>query len=680
MKTRITLITIALLLIALGSAAVAIKQRQAYIVHQGRLQGHDAYNHKHYALAITHLSRFLATTPGSATDWLALADSLENTTAPSSSLQALQAFEMARSAPDATPESAAICNRRIALIRLRLNQPLQAIQYARLAAQTTDSPEDWALVALAQVKAGNPTQASQTLAGVKTLSAQNPLINLLGCAISASNDSLGPVIPGNMAHLDIDTQSQLSSWLLLSQGKHQQALDVLIHAARLTRTPQTLRAAGILAFYLDHYDQALSMALMQDFQGDLDPQLTLIAILAADRTDGMLRNRLINSITPMGSNPDTNLWACLAKAATANPIQPRDLAQATDAALARCSNSPVILHLRARALQLAGEPHVAITWARRAQIHAPAWRSLDGYITSLIHEAQSPLPADSIAADWPSWSQARQQGPGAMARFLQNPSLADDSKRFNAAVEALRQQSPSDAIQWRLLEARSLLRPAASEAQIAKAGILAREAVGFAPQSPAAHLLLGACQVRISRFDDALHSLLTAVNLDPRMTPQALTISLTFPNVFTPGQATALVRFVNAATAIQTAGDSSPSAQSLLTQRLLALADLGHRANNLHLCQASYRSILQHDPSNHLAANNLAAVMLLSGTANQETLILAQDAVRLAPRQPQYLLTLHDVRRAHIKPPMALESDTSLPPFSSSLPLFSPSLFQRNRP
>lgn len=222
-------------------------------------------------------------------------------------------------------------------------------------------------------------------------------------------------------------------------------------------------------------------------------------------------------------------------------------------------------------------------------------------------------------------------------------ALAAGYKPSAAQIEHLRENSPDEAILWRLAKARAAL-AANTDKDAARSLKLVQPVLEWSPDLAPARLIAASGYAYFQDYEASYGHLMTAVKANPDSVVAALRLSLHFFENNKRFSRPELVRWWTGLTRLELVARSlSDQKNKLLIDRLTILAAKGEQENDTELAMAAYRSILQVAPNHHVSLNNLSVKYLQQNTNLAEARLLATKAVELNPDEVEYQLTLKDI-------------------------------------
>lgn len=208
-------------------------------------------------------------------------------------------------------------------------------------------------------------------------------------------------------------------------------------------------------------------------------------------------------------------------------------------------------------------------------------------------------------------------------------------------IETLHQNSPKNAILWRLAKAREEASKETDEGA-AKTLLILQPVLRWAPDTVPAHLLVAYAYGYFQDKTAALSHLAAAVAADPDASVAVLRLSLKMFDADQGITGSDLVDWWITLTQLELRDRkaTSQSARSLLLDRLAILAALAEKRQDHMLLVSAYRQLLKINPNHHIALNNLAVVLMKQGQDLSEARDLARKAVALSPHSVDYADTL----------------------------------------
>mgnify|MGYP002700463791 CR=1 FL=1 len=204
----------------------------------------------------------------------------------------------------------------------------------------------------------------------------------------------------------------------------------------------------------------------------------------------------------------------------------------------------------------------------------------------------------SFVGDLGLWRQAVEAG------FKPNLYLA----------QQLREHSPEEAVLWRIVLAQALLRAGDDESMV-EALIILRPVLTWVPSHSAAQLLAATAYFYFGDTEAVFIALSSAVAHRPNRAVETLRLAVGFYEDGNKISANQLVHWWQGVTLLEMKARNltvtHPEGEQLLRERLSLLAAFAEGKNDIDLSIATYEKLLQQNPNNHMALNNLAYHLLL---------------------------------------------------------------------
>lgn len=219
----------------------------------------------------------------------------------------------------------------------------------------------------------------------------------------------------------------------------------------------------------------------------------------------------------------------------------------------------------------------------------------------------------------------------------------------NSEVDALEAVSPDQSVLWRLVKSRLALAKGTDDGA-AEALRIIRPVLGWAPEVATAQLIAASSTAHFADHEASYGHLMNAVKADPKSSVAALRLSLHFYQQDNGLSATELTHWWESISRAEVSANDTDlggmKVRQLLTERALILAAVAEEEQDALLAKTAYRSVLEQQPDNHVAMNNLAVWLAKDAQRLEEARKLTVAAIALDPAQKEYQLTLADIDRA----------------------------------
>lgn len=334
-------------------------------------------------------------------------------------------------------------------------------------------------------------------------------------------------------------------------------------------------------------------------------------------------------------------WQAVLDSLRAEPFSPAVTLDAIGAMGSLADQSGVVLQLRATLLSAIGEEALARGYLRRADLFG-------------MGEAVDALrPGTAAAIDCSGDDRAAcirdllRRDPGDLT--LWRAGLDAGMVPTAEQIDLLRDVSPSEATLWRVTTARAMLRDMTDE-DAAGALSLLRSVLRAGPSEPYPYLLAATGFAYFGDHTALCNQLSEAVRAAPDSTVAVLRLALGLYEKNPDIAPHTLVTWWSGLTwlemSVRGRQKTTTDAVRLVRQRLALLAGYAGDRQDDDLSEAVYEALLQMEPRDHIALNNLAYLLLRRGGDLSRAAGMATQAVALMPDQSEYQSTLRDIEAA----------------------------------
>ncbi|RMB12269.1 hypothetical protein [Eilatimonas milleporae] len=471
-----------------------------------------------------------------------------------------------------------------------------------------------------------------------------PLVGIL------SGDRAGEVPPGYTARialaLSLDDLSAAAS-LLTAMGRDRLAAALLDQPSRALSGPLLTRLARFY-WQTGAYDALADGFLERAHLGTMPAEVHLIACLARrvtaracdtgfDAADYERRHGLYAA----------GRWQAVLDSLGTEPFSPAVTLDAIGAMGSLADQSGVVLQLRATLLSAIGEAALARGYLRRAGLFGM------GKAVDTLRPG-TPAAIDCSGDDRAACIRdLLRQDPGDLT--LWRAGLDAGMMPTAEQVDLLRDVSPDEATLWRITTARTMMLRDMTDEDAAGALSLLRPVLRAGPAEPYPYLLAATGFAYFGDHTALYNQLSEAVRAAPDSTVAVLRLALGLYEKNPDIAPHALVTWWSGLTWLEmsvrgrqeTGADATmPVRKRLVRERLALLAGYAGDRQDDDLSEAVYEALLQIEPRDHIALNNLAYLLLRRGGDLSRAAGMAAQAVTLMPGQSEYQSTLRDIEAA----------------------------------